>query len=182
MKKKLIITIAMFIVIGLAIYFIYPQIEFTKGNKLYVMTFKEDWTEWDENLCYNESYSYNEKRNISIYNWDFKSIGIFKYFVLEFKEGNMCETEYVLEEEYINRIIKEATIIENTANIDLAKLIKNKKAIIGNRRYYKEDKYDYIEFKLDNETKEMYIFKNEEGLLIIQIGNSDEGPKYIAYK
>ena len=38
-----------------------------------------------------------------------------------------------------------------------------------------------FEYKLDGEYKEMYIFYNDD-LLIIQIGLSDEGPKFIAYK
>ena len=35
---------------------------------------------------------------------------------------------------------------------------------------------------LDGNYKEMYISYNEDDLLIIQVGNSDEGPRYIAYK
>ena len=179
---KLIISLIVLVVISLAIYFIYPTIEFTKGNKLYVLTFKEDWSEWEENMCYDESYSYNKKRDISIYNWELKARGFFKYFILEYKKGNVCETEYVLEEEYINRVIKEAKIIENKDGIKLSKLIKNKKAIVGNTRYSWNDNHHYIGYELDGEFKEMYVSKNEEGLLIIQINPSDEGPKYIAYK
>lgn len=179
---KLIITLIILVAISLAVYFIYPTIEFKKDGKLYVLTFKEDWSEWEENMCYNESYSYNKKRNISIYNWELKARGFFKYFILEYKKGNVCETEYVLEEEYINRVIKEAKIIENKDGIKLSKLIKNKEAIVGNTRYPWNDNYHYIGYELDGEYKEMYVSKNEEGLLIIQINNSDEGPKYIAYK
>ena len=179
---KLIISLIVLVVISLAIYLIYPTIEFTKGNKLYVLTFKEDWSEWEENMCYDESYSYNKKRDISIYNWELKARGFFKYFILEYKKGNVCETEYVLEEEYINRVIKEAKIIENKDGIKLSKLIKNKKAIVGNTRYSWNDNHYYIGYELDGEFKEMYVSKNEEGLLIIQINPSDEGPKYIAYK
>ena len=35
--------------------------------------------------------------------------------------------------------------------------------------------------KVDGEEKEIYV-NEREGLLVIQIGNTDEGPKYIAYK
>ena len=59
MKKKLLIALGVIIVIiGLGLFF-YPMIEFYKGDKLYVLTYKEDWTEWEENMCYRESYSYN---------------------------------------------------------------------------------------------------------------------------
>lgn len=181
MKKKImLITIIVFIITIALI--IYPNIEITKGNKLYAMSYNENWDEWEENFCYNESYSYNKKRNISIYNWDIKKIGIFKCFVLEFKKGNICETEFLLKEEYINKIINEAKIIENEDKVDLKKLLKNKKAIVGNTRYSWNDEYKYIGFELDREYKEMYIYTNEENLIIIQIGNSDEAPKYIAYK
>ena len=179
---KLIITLIVLVVISLVVYFIYPTIEFTKDNKLYVMTFKEDWLEWEENMCYDESYSYNKKRDISIYDWKLKARGPFKYFILEFKKGNVCASEYILEEEYIERVIKEAKIVENKDGVKLSKLIKNKEAIVGNTRYPWNDNHHYIGYELDGEYKEMYVSKNEEGLLIIQINNSDEGPKYIAYK
>lgn len=179
---KLIITLVILLAISISVYFIYPTIEFKKDGKLYVMTFKEDWSEWEENMCYSESYSYNKKRDISIYNWELKARGFFKYFILEYKKGNVCETEYVLEEEYINRVIKEAKIIENKGKVKLSKLIKDKQAIVGNKRYPWNDNYNYIGYELDGKYNEMYISKNEDGLIIIQVGNSDEGPKYIAYK
>ena len=181
MKKKLFITLGIILgilVLGLCIY---PMVEFYKGDTLYVLTYKEDWSEWEENMCYGESYSYNEERNISIHGWEFKNFLFFKWFELEYKEGNVCDTEYYLEEEYIDRIIKEAEIIYNDENIDLAELIKGRKAIEGNKRYLGNEYNLGMTFKLDDRTDELFIFYLDD-LLIIQVGSTDEGPKYIAYE
>ena len=181
MKKKLLITFGIIIVIiGLGL-FIYPMIEFYKGDKLYVLTYKEDWSEWEENMCYGENYSYNEERNISIYGWEFKNFLFFKWFELDYKKGNVCDTEYYLEEEYIQRIINEAEIEYNEDNIDLAKLIEGRKAIEGKKRYYGNEYNLGMTYKLDGRYEELFVFYLDD-LLIIQVGCSDEGPKYIAYE
>lgn len=181
MKKKLFIILGIVLVIILAGLAIYPMVEFYKGDKLYVFTYKEDWSEWEENMCYNESYSYNEERDISIHGWEFKEFLFFKWFVLDYKEGNVCDTEYLLEKEYIERVIKEAEIIDNEDNIDLEELIKGRNAIVGNKRYLGNE-YDVgMTYKLDDKYEILYIFYLDD-LLVIQVGNSDEGPKYIAYE
>lgn len=180
MKSIISKVIILVIIIGIFL-IVYPNIEFRKNNKLYKFTYSEDWSEFEENMCYNESYSYNNKRDISIYSWDIKKFLFFKVLVLDYKKGNVCNTEYLLEEEYIHRVISEADFISNEKNIDLKKLIEGKKAIVGNKRYFGNDYETFIEYKLDGEYKEMYIFYNDD-LLIIQIGLSDEGPKFIAYK
>ena len=181
MKKKLLITFGIIIVIiGLGL-FIYPMIEFYKGDKLYVLTYKEDWSEWEENMCYGENYSYNEERNNSTYGWEFKNFLFFKWFELDYKKGNVCDTEYYLEEEYIDRIIKEAEIEYNDDNIDLAELIKGRKAIEGNKRYSGNEYNLSMTYKLDDKYEELYVFYLDD-LLVIQVGCSDEGPKYIAYE
>lgn len=181
MKKK-ILTPLIILIIVITLLTIYPYIEFQKNNQLYIFSYKEVLSEFEENMCYNESYSYNKKRNISINKWNTKKILFFYLHKLSYKEGNICDKEYVLTEEELNKIITEAIIIENEDNINISKIIKDKEHIVSNTRYPWNDKYNYIGFELNNEYKEMYIFYNEEGLLIIQIGNSDEGPKYIAYK
>jgi len=66
--------------------------------------------------------------------------------------------------------------------VDLANLIKDKEAIVVNKRYPWNDNYKWIGYILDGEYKDMFISYNEEGLLIIQVGLGDEGPKFIAYK
>jgi len=178
-NKKIILLIGILIII--AILTIYPYIEFKKNNKLYKFTYSSDWSEFEENMCYGENYSYNEERNITISGWDIKEFFIFKVLILDYKKGNICATEYLLEEEYINKVINEAQIIENEKNIDLSKLIEGKTAIVGNKKYfYDEDKIQII-YQLNGKEEEMFIFYIED-LLIIQIGLTDEGPKFIAYK
>ena len=41
--------------------------------------------------------------------------------------------------------------------------------------------YKYLQIKVDKDYKDVYV-SERDGLLVIQIGNGDEGPKYIAYK
>ena len=73
-------------------------------------------------------------------------------------------------------------IIENNDNVDLRELIKGKKQVESNKRYPWSDEASSIYYELYGEENEMHIYTNEEGLLIIQVGNSDEGPKYLVYK
>ena len=64
---------------------------------------------------------------------------------------------------------------------DIKKLIEDKEAIIGNTRYSGNDYETEIGYILNGEENVMYILYVED-LLVIQIGYSDEGPKFIAYK
>lgn len=186
-KKNLLMLGSIMFVIGIFV-FIYPNIEFYSNNYLYMMSYGKDWEfsedlqELEQEMCYDESYSYNKKRDISISNWEYKGILFFKWFKIEYKKGNVCATEYLLEESYIKHFIENAEIKENEDDINLLELIKDKEPIVGNKRYFWNDDYSYIEYVLDGEYMEMFIFTNEEGLLIIQVGLSDEGSKYIAYK
>lgn len=178
MNKKLLIIITLIILITLIIY---PNIEFYKDNKLYILTYKEDMSEFENNMCFNESYSYNKDRDISIYKWNSKNLLFFRWLELEFKKGNICDTEYYLDDEYINKIINESEIIENKNNINLKELIKDRIAILDNKKYSTDEEKIFILYKLDNKEEELYLFYIED-LLIIQIGNVDEGAKYIAYE
>ena len=76
--------------------------------------------------------------------------------------------------------LNNAIIIEGD-DVDLAKLIKDKKAIVGNKKYPWDDNHKWISYKLDGKQQEMFIFIKEDKI-IIQVGLSDEGPKYIAYE
>lgn len=178
---KITITIIFTIIILCFLLILYPKIEFKKDNKLYYFSYEEVVDEFEENLCYNESYSYNEKRDISIHTWDVKEFLVFKIHIMEYKEGNVCETEYVLEHSYIEKVIKESTIKENPSNIILSELVKDKEPIVSNTRYPWIDEYYYISYILDDKHEEMYI-TYRDNLIVIQVGNSDEGPRYIAYK
>ena len=173
MKKLIIIIVFLFI--------LYPFIEIRNENKIYKFTYSESYGEFEDNLCYSESYSYNKKRDISIYNWDVKKFLFFKILVLEFKEGNICETEYYLSHDYILNFIENAEIEDNELDIDVKNLIKDKEPIEGNTRYTGNEYNQAIYYKLDGKYEVMYIFE-KDNLIIFQIGYSDEGPKYIAYK
>ena len=112
---------------------------------------------------------------------DFKKILFFYKITLEYEEGNLCDYEYYLEEEYINTFIKNAKIKENNKNIDIAKLIEGKTAIEGNTRYTGNDYETFISYVLEDRHEILYVFYVDD-LLVIQVGLSDEGPKFIAYK
>ena len=184
--KKTIICIIILIIISLLTFF--PKIEFYHNNYLYLMSYSKNWEdsedleEIEQEFCYDESYSYNKKRDISIINWEYKNILFFKWFKITYEKGNICETEFLLEESYIKDFIDNAIIIENDNNVDLKELIKGKTAIVDNKRYPWNDEHNYISYKLNGKYNDMFISTNEEDLLIIQVGSSDEGAKYIAYK
>jgi len=185
-KKKIIIIVVILIIIGIFIC-VYPNIEFYSGEYLYMMSYSDDFVDsedfykLEEETCYDESYSYNREKNISIISWDYKKFLFFKWFQVKYEKGNICETEFLLEESYIHNFLDNAVILESD-DVDLASLIKDKEAIISNKRYPWNDEYKWISYKLDGKYEEMFISTNEEGLIIIQVGLSDEGPKYIAYK
>lgn len=187
MNKKLII-LSSIVLILLTIMVIYPRLEFSNNGILYIMSYgssfdkSEDFEELDQENCYNESYSYNKERNISIRSWDYNGFLFFKWFKIRYVEGNICENEFVLEESYIEHFLKNAIIDEESDDVDLANLIKDRESIVANSRYPWNDDYKWIGYTLDGKYEDMFISYNEEGLLIIQVGLGDEGPKFIAYK
>ena len=179
--KKIIVALSVILILSLAVFIVYPHIEFRKNGKLYVCSFSDDFSEFEENASYNELYFYNEKRDISIKTFDIKNFLCFYLFTFEYVEGDMRETQFVLDEEFIDYWIKNAVIIENTNNIDIAELINGKNAIVGNTRYFAVEEKHCIFYELDDNEGELYVFESE-GLTVIQVGSPDESPKYIAYK
>lgn len=181
MKNKWIKSIIIFISVISFILIVYPLVEFKFNGKLIKFSYSDDISFIEDVFCYDESYSYNEKRDISIYNIGFHKFGFFHVISFDYKNGNVCETEYQLEEAYIKNFLVNATIKYNSNNIDLAKLITGKTAIVSNTRYFGNDYINSIEYILDNKYEILYVFY-VDNLLVIQVGLSDEGPKYIAYK
>lgn len=188
MKKRiLLISISIIFIITLFL-LIYPRLEFFKNDYFYITSYSKGWIDsedlekLEQEMCYDESYSYYKNKDISIIKWEYNNFLFFRWFKIEYEEGNVCEAEYLLEESYIENFIKNAEIITNEDNVNLAKLIEGKTPIVGNTRYPWNDNYLYIEYKLDGKYMDMYISTNEDGLLVIQVGLSDEGPKFIAYK
>lgn len=181
MKKKVLVIVSVIVLMIIITLLVLPKIVIYGENKVTFISYNDDFSRFDQNHCYDESYAYYEDLDISIYNFDVEK-KLFLYFItLEYEEGNVCETEYLLEESYIQNYIENAIIEENEQNIDIAALIEGKEAIVGNTRYSGNEYRDAIYYILDGKYEEMYIFYVDD-LLVIQVGNSDEGPKFIAYK
>lgn len=180
MKKKFKIIIPPLLIIFIVIIAL-PHFELKTKNKLYAIRYIEDYTEFETNECYSESYYYNEKHNISLSSFNHQKILFLNFYSFDYIEGNVCNTEYLLEESYIKNFIKNAKVESNNLNIDIEKLIEGKTAIVSNTRYLGNTYDTYIDYILDEKYQTMYIFYKDD-LLIIQVGLSDEGPKFIAYK
>jgi len=179
MKKRN--SIVAFIILFLIFLIVFPFIKIDTGKKIYDFSYNMDISEYENNSCYDESYFYVPNRDISIYNFNFKKFLFFHVIVLEYEKGNVCDTEYLLEESYIDNFINNADIKDNSNNVDLKKLIEGRRAIALNKRYFSDDYSISIDYVLDGEYETMYIFYVDD-LLVIQVGLSDEGPKFIAYK
>lgn len=180
MKRVIIIAVSFAILIA-AFLLIYPIIELDTGEKLIRCSYTDDFSEYDINHSYNEVYCYNEKHDVSIKNFETKKFWFFYTIHMKYVKGDERETEFILEEAYIENFIKNAKIEDNVNNIDIATLIDGKKAIVGNTRYTGNDYENGIYYTLDGEYEEMYVF-SKDGLLIIQVGSPDENPRFIAYK
>lgn len=181
MKRKLKIIIPIIVVILIIIFGTIPMFEMKTEKKFYAIRYTDSYDEFEKNGCYDESYYYNHKHDISLKNFNHKQFLFFNFFSFDYIEGNVCETEYQLEESYIKEFIEKAVITENNKRINVKRLIEGRTAIVGNTKYKGNNYETAIYYKLNNEEQVMYIF-NQYGLTIIQVGNTDEGPKYIAYK
>lgn len=181
MKKKIIIVsiIVLFIVL---LFVLIPYIKIDTGSKIIYLKYNDFIDEeYENNMCYHESVSYVKSKDISVNKINIEKKFMFYLFTLEYVNGNLCDTEYVLEERYIKNFINNAEIIYNSHNLDIEKLIEGKTAIVGNTRYTGNEYDTFIEYKLNNKYEIMYIFYKDD-LLIIQIGSPDESTKFIAYK
>lgn len=181
MKKTLIFILSSIILLIVTFLIAYPFIEIDTGNRLIVCNYDGDFSEYETNQSYNELYCYNEERDISIRNFEVDNFLFFYTVSMEYIEGDFRETQFVLEESYINNFLQNAEITDNSENIRLASLIEGKTAIVGNTRYLGNDYTHGIFYKLDGKYEEMYVFYVDD-LLVIQVGSPDELPKYIAYK
>lgn len=180
MKKWMKVILIVVVLLAIAL-IIYPNIKIDTGDRLIVCNYTGDFSEYEQNQSYNEVYCYNEEHDVSIYTFDVKNFLFFHVISMEYVEGDVRETEFILEESYITNFLENAEIKYNDNNIDLAKLIEGKDAIVGNTRYLGNDYTNGIFYVLDGKHEEMYVFYVED-LLVIQVGSPDELPKFIAYK
>lgn len=180
MKKKIWIPIIIMLVIIGFFLIIYSTVEIQTDNKLIAFRYTDDTAEFETEFSFNETYVYYADRDITITNFNFKKFLFFHVITMEYTEGNYCDTQFVLEEEYISDFLERAVIEENVNHLDIAKLIEGKQAIIGNTRYLGNDYENAIFYVLDGKYEEMYVFYVDD-LLVIQVGSPDECPKYIAY-
>ena len=160
---------------------VYPNIEFRKNGKLYVCRFSDDFSEFEENASYNEVYFYNEKRDISLKTFNARNFLCFYILSFDYVESDARKTQFILEEEFIEYWLENAEIKENDANIDIAEIIKGKTAVVSNKRYLGNEYDKSITYVLDGKWETLYVFESE-GLTVIQVGSTDELPKFIAYK
>ena len=181
MKKKILISIIIVTVIVGLFLLIFPTVEIQKEDKLIAFRYTDDITEFESEISYNESYVYYADRDITITDFNFKKFLFFHVISMEYEEGNYCDTQFVLEEDYIRDFLERAEIEENVNNMDIATLIEGKEAIVGNTRYLGNDYENAIFYVLDGKHEELYVFYVDD-LLVIQVGSPDEDPKYFAYK
>lgn len=180
MKKKFVIMLIVVISIVIVLV-ILPLIKIDKNNQIKYISLIEDISKYDEVTCYDDGMSYYKEKDITITNIDIEKKFIFYFYTIDYVKGNLCASEYVLEESYIEKFLEKAVIKENPNNIDIASLIKGKKAIVGNTRYSDNDYEKFIYYTLDGKEEILYVFYVDD-LLVIQVGLSDEGAKFIAYK
>ena len=181
MKKALIIIAVVVVLMVGAFLVAYPRIEIDTGNQLIRCSYSDDFSEYDVNHSYNEVYCYNEKHDVSLRNFEVKKYWFFYTITMDYVPGDVRKTEFLLPEEYIQNFIENADIYDNEKNIDLAELISGKTAVVESRRYKGNDYETGIYYILDGKEEVMYIFCVDE-LLVIQVGSSDENPRFIAYK
>ena len=181
---KVFTTIIIVLVILVFCLLLIDKVKITVGNEIRYISLSSDtlWMEKEEyTTCYDDGLTYLKKRDITVKNIDFKKVGFLWYYRVAFEKGNLCDYEFYIEEKDFLYIITKGEVVENESKLDLSKMIKGKEAIVGNTRYPWEDDYKYIGLNIDGEYKEIYVTERED-MLVIQIGNVDEGPKYIAYK
>ena len=179
-KKGLIVFAAIVVLVVAAALLVYPHIEFKTDAKLYVCRYSDDFSEFEEYPSYNELYFYNERHDVSMKNFEVKRFLFFYVFSFDYVEGDVRETQFMLEESFIQYWLENAQIEENESGVDIAALISGKKAVVGNKRYSNDGDCAEIFYTLDGKADSLCVFESD-GLTVIRVGSPDESPRYIAY-
>ena len=191
MKKKLLIILAMVVASVAAGLLAYPHITIQTEDQLIAFRYSDDLSEFESDMSFDERYTYYADRDVTWTGFDFQKYGPFYVLTFDIQPGNLIEGMYVLEEAYIKDFLAHAKIdvVEKDYKEvdfdldDVAAMLEGKTAIVSNQRYVCPD-YDAayrIYYQLGGEETIMYIFE-ADGLLAIQVGYPDEGPRYIAYE
>lgn len=180
---KVFITILIVVLVVVFGLLFIDKVKITVGNEIRYVSLSSDvlWIDDNSITCYDDGLTYLKDKDITIKNINFEKLGFLWYHRVTFEKGNLCDYEFYLEEKDFLYMITKGEIVENKSKLDLSEMIKGKEAIVGNTRYPWVEDYKYIGLNIDGKYKEIYVTERED-MLVIQIGNSDEGPKYIAYK
>ncbi|MBQ5900649.1 MAG: hypothetical protein UHE86_01860 [Acutalibacteraceae bacterium] len=179
--KKRILFLAVPIVLIIIFLLVYPNIEIKTENALIALRYSDDISEFDMYGTADETSFYYEKYDISLYDFEVNNFLFFHKITMKYKDGDMRESQFLLKAEYIENLLKNWQITENEGNIDITKMLYGKTAIEQNKRIPFDSFTNSIYYVLDGEENVMHIGE-KDGQVLIQIGNSDEGPKYIVYE
>lgn len=181
MKRTLIIIAAVALLLCTVCLIAYPHVSFYRGGKFYALRYTDSIDEFETELSADECYAYYEKEDISIHNYDIKKFLFFYVIKMDYIKGNYCDRQYHIAASYIEDLIARGEVTDNEWNIDLPKLLQGKTAVEGNKKYPGNEYDKAIYYLLDGKEEVVYIYEFE-GMTVLQVGYSDEGPKYIAYK
>lgn len=157
--------------------------------------------------CYDESYFYDKVSDITIKKYYVKKDSIFNKIYLEYEDGNYCENEFVLENNWLEDFISKAEIgeiviekclfvnenikcqsksLENYNIKDLLELINNidTKRIENKNNISFETTKDYyllsVYYSLDNSAYKLNLF-NYNGYLAVKRIDSNDHQKNAIY-
>ena len=173
-----------------------------KEGDLYILSYKsfqsaktlnQKFEKHLENLesCYDESFYYDKDLNISINSYQAEQDGIFSKVSLRYKYANLCETEFVLDEDWIHQLdfskfieaeyISEAKLIKISKDqtIKLFDKILNLKRISNKKSIHINKDYKIFKVYFSDYLLTMTVDENEK--LIIILNDKDDQNKNALY-
>lgn len=186
MKKIYIIIIGLLLfIIGLLI--LLPIFKIDNGQKIMFINYSNSGDNKyfnDSQSCYDDGLFYYQKDDITVTSSKYKKFWFIYVYEINYISGNSCDHEFLLTVDEFNDFLRYAKLVENKKNINLNHLTKGRQAVVKNKRYpwpASDEAIVYLIYKYNNKLIPVYVW-NDQGSLIIQLNNSDEGPKYIMYK